>query len=532
MTPEEYNKAKIERNLAYRNDPKGWVLFAEEVLGAYLDEDQAAILTSVQHNKMTSVASGTARGKDFISAVACVCFMYLTPVWDAKGELIENTKVVMTAPTGRQVVNIMTPEVSRLYKKAHNRGVELPGRLVGNDIRTEYEEWFLTGFKADSYSHESWTGIHAVNTMFAVTEASGIPESIFAAIEGNLQGNSRMLIVFNPNTNVGYAANSQKQERWNKFRLNSLNAPNVVEKKMIIPGQVDYEWVADKVKTWCENIPDADFNEGENDFKWEGKTYRPNDLFRMKVLGHFPKVSLDQLIPLHWIELANERWEKHDRTMYTAQLKLGVDVAGMGRDDSTFCPRFDNIVSEFVTMNSAGVADHMKITGITVNYLKKHPKATAFIDTIGEGAGVYSRLGELEYTGRTSIDKHGFIRAYSAKNSNSSKNDRGKELKDVTGQHEFANMRAYLHWAVRDWLDPKNGHNACLPPNDSFAEEATEIKYSFQSSGKIIIEPKKDIQERLGRSPDIWDALTYTFWPEDKKKMLLKNVTKESLGFY
>lgn len=519
------------------NDPDGWVMFAEDALGVFLDDEQKDILRSVQNNKMTTVASGTARGKDFVSAVAGICFMYLTPRWNERGELIENTKVIMTAPTGRQVENIMVPEISRLFKRAKNQGVELPGRLVGNDIRTEYEEWFLTGFKADDKQHEAWTGLHAVNIMFIVTEASGISESIYAAIEGNLQGNSRILIVFNPNRNIGYAAASHKSDRWNAFRLNSLNAPNVVQKQIIIPGQVDYEWVLDKVKTWCELIPDSDFNEGEDDFHWEGKTYRPNDLFRMKVLGKFPRVTEDQLIPLNWIHLANERWKKYHEgkgtnLLYSSDLKLGVDVAGMGRDDTVFCPRFDNVVKEFKNLNSAGVADHMKTTGTIVDYFKRLPKAVAFIDTIGEGAGVYSRLDELGYCGNESIRNHGFIHAYSSKNSNAAKDDRGKQLKDITGEHTFANMRAYMYWAVRDWLDPKNNTGASLPPDDGFAEEATEITWSFKSNGDIIMEPKEDIKDRLGKSTDKFDSLSLTFWPEEAKKMLPKNLSKASLGFY
>ena len=107
-------------------------------------------------------------------------------------------------------------------------------------IRTDYEEWFLAGFKAGDDNTEAWSGFHAVNTMFIVTEASGISEATYNAIEGNLQGNSRFLIVFNPNITTGYAARAMKSDRFAKFRLNSLNAENVVKKKLIIPGQVDY----------------------------------------------------------------------------------------------------------------------------------------------------------------------------------------------------------------------------------------------------------------------------------------------------
>ena len=52
-----------------------------------------------------------------------------------------------------------------------------------------------------------------------------------------------------------------------------------------------------------------------------------------------------------------------------------------------------------------------------------------------------------------------------------------------------------------------------LPPDSQLAEEATEIRWSFRSDGKIIIEPKEDIKKRLGRSPDKFDALANTFYP-------------------
>lgn len=74
-------------------------------------------------------------------------------------------------------------------------------------------------------------------------------------------------------------------------------------------------------------------------------------------------------------------------------------------------------------------------------------------------------------------------------------------------------MRAWLFWAVRDWLNPKNDTGAMLPPDPAFDEEATEIRWSFRSDGKILIEPKDDIKARIGRSPDKFDALANTFYP-------------------
>lgn len=480
--------------IAWRAD---WCLFAKEVLHARLDEEQKAILRSVQTNKMTAVASGTARGKDFIAACAAMCFMYLTPRFDSEGNLSKNTKIAMTAPTGRQVTDIMIPEVSRLYRKAGF----LPGRLLANGIRTNYEEWYLTGFKSSADNTEAWSGFHAVNTMFIVTESSGIPDVTFNAIEGNLQGNSRLLIVFNPNITTGYAAKAMKSKRFKKFRLNSLNAENVVKKKNVIPGQVDYDWVKDKVETWCSLIRKEDFDEGRGDFVFEGNYYTPNDLFRVKVLGMFPKVAEDVLIPYEWVEIANNRWRELREQGFKSKkhIRLGVDVAGMGRDRSCFVPRQGSYVPEIIARNSGGAADHMAVAGETRQYILEDPKAKAFIDTIGEGAGVYSRLLEL-----------GCKNAYSCKFSNGVKG-----LHDITGCYNFANMRAYLFWCVRDWLNPKNGFNPALPPDDELMEELTEPHWQFMSDGRIIIEKKDEIKKRLKRSPDKMDALANTFYPYD-----------------
>lgn len=488
---------------------KDWPLFAKEVLHTKLDEEQKSILRALQTEKMVAVASGTARGKDYIAAVAALCFFYLTPRWNDRHELVENTKIALTAPTGRQCTNIMIPEISRLFRNAK----VLPGRMLSDGIRTNNAEWFLTAFKASDDNTEAWSGFHAVNTMFIVTEASGVSETTFNAIEGNLQGNSRLLLVFNPNVTTGYAAKAMQSSRFTKFRLNSLNAENVVKKKNVISGQVDYEWIRDKVINWCSEIYEEDFNVGEGDFKWEGRYYRPNDLFRVKVLGLFPKTTEDILIPSCWLELAHERWKKLQAEKFISRKYplIGIDVAGMGRDSSCFVPRYGNYVPEIKIHQSGRRADHMKVAGEAVQWLRDG-KAKVFIDTIGEGAGVYARLDEL-----------GYKNAYSCK---FSEGTRG--LRDITGQYEFANMRAYCYWAVRDWLNPKNGFNPALPPHEELDEELTSVHWFFQSSGKIMLEPKENIKSRIRRSPDIADALASTFYPKAKDyaedEWILQNV--------
>jgi hypothetical protein len=172
-----------------------WNYFASDYLHVTLDEEQKEALRVIQHNPKVAISSGTSRGKDYLMAVAAICFLYLTPEWDETGKMVSNTKVALTAPTGRQVKDIMRPEINRVFANSD----PLPGWCTGNDIRTEFTEWFLTGFKADENKTEAWTGFHAANVFVGVTEATGLPQKIYDAIEGNLQGNSRLVIVLKPN---------------------------------------------------------------------------------------------------------------------------------------------------------------------------------------------------------------------------------------------------------------------------------------------------------------------------------------------
>lgn len=515
-----------------------WVQMAQDIFGITLDKEQQNILAAVQHGRKISVVSGTSRGKDFIAAVAAMCFMYSTPTWGADGQMDENTKVFLIAPTERQIKNIMYPEISRLFNRAQSRGFKLPGRLVGYGIRTDNEEWFLTGFKADDNSTEAWTGLHAANIMFVITEASGISTKIFDAIEGNLQGNSRLLIVFNNNNGHGYAADTQKSPDWSKFRLNSLNATNVIEKKDIIPGQVGWVWMNDHVRMWCRKIMEDQVNKTDGDFFWEGDWYKPNDLFRVKVLGLAPRVSTDVLIPEDWIRAANERWEKHRRDQVqmptVRHLRLGVDVSGMGTDTNCLCPRYGDWVDHFEVIESFGEAKHMEIAGKVVNRLRKDTNpfhgfyAKAFIDTIGEGGGVYARLKEL----KAKDTKSEIWVPYSVKFSATAENPKtGMAITDKTESYEFMNMRAALYWAVRDWLNPEFDSKAMLPPDDLLLQEGSSIVWRFRSDGSIQIESKDNIKKKLKRSPDRLDALANTFYPVEDR-LLVKDNRKNIANYF
>ena len=461
-----------------------WNLFAKEILGVRLDRQQRMILDAVQRNKKISVRSGHARGKDYLAAVASICFLYLN----------YPSKVISTAPTGRQVTSIMMSEISKIHKNAR---VPLGGEVLASKVKFENEPgWFLEGFKASDKATEAWTGFHSPNLMVVATEASGLDQSNFDAIEGLLTGNSKLLLIFNPNQAIGESYRSTKDVGYSKFCLDCLDAPNVRAKKNLIPGQVDYEWVLDKINRWCVEIGELEYDKTQYDFKFEGKYYRPNDLFRVKVRGQYPRESSDQLVPIGWIEAAFSRW--HELKDFNGDYTLGVDVAGLGRDETVFVHRFGDSIRNIEAFSGQ---DHMETAGKIRNILLGG--GVAKIDTIGEGAGVYSRLAELG------------CNAISAKFSERAADDFGNKLNDISGELTFANMRSYCYWCIRDALNPQNETNLVLPQDELLSQELTETKFKYRSDGSIIIEPKEDIKKRLKRSPDRADGLALTFFPDE-----------------
>lgn len=467
----------------YRAD---WNRFAREILNVRLDSEQQQILSAVQKNRRVAVSSGNARGKDYVAAVAALCFLYLN----------SPSKVVCTAPTGRQVTAIMMSEISKIHNQTR---IPLGGELLSNMIKFPSDpDWFLIGFKAGDKATESWSGFHSPNIMVVVTEASGIEQTTFDAIEGILTGNSRLLIVFNPNRITGQVYKAMRSPEYVKFTLNSLFAPNVTSKKIIYPGQVDWQWINERVKPgWVTEISADEADKTKHDFQWEGKWYRPGILFLVKVIGQFPPEGEDILIPFSWLEAANDRWRKLQGNVPPAMLKLGVDVAGMGSDNTVFVPRREKYIEGFEVIPMPPVKSeiHMKTAGLIKNRIASG--GLALIDTVGEGAGVFSRLVEQQVGGAVSV-----------KGSESAEG-----LTDITGARTFANMRAYLHWAVRDALDPAFGFNLAIPPCPELEEEISAIHWTTRSNGKIIIEDKDDIKKVIGRSTDYIDPLANTFYP-------------------
>ena len=64
-----------------------------------------------------------------------------------------------------------------------------------------------------------------------------------------------------------------------------------------------------------------------------------------------------------------------------------------------------------------------------------------------------------------------------------------------------------MYFKLKEWLE-KGG---ALPQVEGLREELHKVQYKFSKHGRLMLTPKEEIKDKLGRSPDMADALALTF---------------------
>ncbi len=172
-------------------------------------------------------------------------------------------------------------------------------------------------------------------------------------------------------------------------------------------------------------------------------------------------------------------------------LKLGVDVAG-GGDYNVFTLRQGNNTWVETTNRSndtmTNVTEVVRIIDeytIMVNGAKKKlliPEEV-FIDDIGIGRGVTDRLLEMGYN----------VNGISV----------GETPQDKS---KYKNVKAENYWLAQQWV--KAG-GKILKRNEW--QQLTWIKYKVSTDKVLQIEPKQELKQRTGKSPDFAEAFMLTF---------------------
>jgi hypothetical protein len=149
--------------------------------------------------------------------------------------------------------------------------------------------------------------------------------------------------------------------------------------------------------------------------------------------------------------------------------------------------------------------DAMNAVGTVVQHINDYDLRSLTVDVIGIGWGVHSRLKELSRAhNKTSPDaSHGcVIKRFSA----------GEQAHDPK---RFVNKRAELWWEVGRELSRLRAWDLTYCDDDVIAE-LTCPKYSIEGShSRVQVESKDEVRKRLGRSPDLADALLMSFYTGD-----------------
>lgn len=198
--------------------------------------------------------------------------------------------------------------------------------------------------------------------------------------------------------------------------------------------------------------------------------------------------DLTRAIPLAWIKAAQARWKANRDVPMGPMTGMGVDVAQGGPDNTVVAPVFNTRVEELHKIPGVDTKDGPAVAGQVVVHLRDD--ATIGIDLGGGwGGDAHTHLKthlKLPVVGINPAEK--------------------APGKSKHGGYSFINMRAYLHWHLREALNPITGDNIELPDDDEMAEDLSAPTFEITRTG-VQIESKLDIKKRLGRSPDKGDAV-------------------------
>jgi len=406
-------------------------------------------MEAVRDNPKVTVKSANGVGKDWTASEIALWWLYTR----------SPSIVITTAPTNRQVEQVLWGEIRKKHKGAKYK---LPGRCLNLKIELE-PKWYAIGFSTDQESQ--FQGFHTPNILIIFSEAQGIPSMIWEAAKGCLTSEgSRWLLIGNPLIPSGDFYKTFTDPTWKKITISAMDSPNYIAGKEVIPGVVTRQWVDDRKIEWGADHP----------------------FYQARVLGEFPMESEDTLISLTWIEQAKNR----PIEVKTSRTVLGVDVARYGSCETVAC-EFDGYRATFPIIRK--MRSLVDTSGDVMAYLTgkqvenfRAKEIEIFSDDIGVGGGLTDIL-----------NSNGFRVRGVASNAVPQDNEK------------FFDQRAEMYWELREKL--RMG-TISIPADEKLTSQLAGLKYEYTTRGQIRLISKEKLRKEGQESPDRADALAMAVW--------------------
>jgi hypothetical protein len=482
------------------------VEFALEVLGVeYLTPEQCEIMNHLLVNSETNVQAAHGVGKTFLAGLLVLHQVF------AIGGL-----AVSTAPTNRQVKELLWKEIRRVY----DRNEKKLGGTRGTMFIKLTEDMQAYGFASYDYSSNTFQGIHSAKLLIIQDEANGISPEIDEGASSCLTGTgNRLLRIGNPTVaqtpfhkacklqhirlpvwshpNVAWAYQADKE---GVYRLKPEIAEAVLtgdrkepvkEQKLWpptfprdrIPGAVSIAW-----------IEKQRINQGEQSAYW---TSRLN--------AYFPEDNAQSIIPRSLFMKGRWLYDNDPKAWDTVAerfaWKIGLDV-GDGGDDHALA-RWRGPVLYFVQPQPTrgDWEDTGRAASWGLQTLRLYP-GTIGVDRTGVGAGTLDSIikGIRE-------DRLPGCEAVGCVFGGASPKEKVQKP-NADPERFYSNWKAYWYFQLR--LGLERGNVAIAPLGDYedlLADEFASIYYEQTPKGLTQIEDKAETIKRLGHSPNCADAV-------------------------
>lgn len=453
------HQAARDRILRWQGDA---VLFVRECIGVEPDLWQLEALGAISKPETERMAMKACKGPGKTAVLAWIILWFLVTR--------PYSKIACTSITGDNLSTNLWPELAKWIARSEFLRHVVEWTKTRIVVKEAPEMWFAVA-RAWSQSAdpaqqaEALAGIHADHVLFVLDESGGMPQAIMTTAEAVLATGTETKIVQagNPTSIDGplYRACVTDRHLWHVVTI--TGDPDDPKRS----PRIKLEWAQQQIQQYG----------------------RDNPWVKINVLGEFPPSSINALLGPSDVEAAMFRQVPREAYEW-AQVRLGVDVARYGDDRTVIFPRRGLLALEpRVMRHTHGAAVSADIATAIMRACTEYKTKTVLMDaTGGWAAGARDILSVAGYH-PIEVQFHAPCRMVD-----------GKDPK-------YRNRRAEMHFGLSEWV--KNGGS--LPNLPELLGELTTPTYTVREDGKFQIEAKEQVKERLGRSPDLADALALTF---------------------